>query len=57
MENNLKKNVYTHTQMHITEWICCMVEANTAVQVNYNTTEEKMMEKEYVSSKHLNIFN
>ena len=37
MENNLKKNTYTHKHIHIyiTESLCCICETSITLQINY----------------------
>ena len=37
MENNLKKNTYTHKhiRIYITESLCCICETSTTLQINY----------------------
>ena len=40
MENNLKKNIYTHTHIYITELLCCICETSTTLQINCESESE-----------------
>ena len=37
MENNLKKNIYIHIHIYITESLCCICETSTTLQINYTS--------------------